>query len=372
MQVAAVFACIRVLAESVASLPLIVYKRRPDGGKDRDPPHPLYRTLHDRPNRWQTGFEFREMLMGHAALRGNAYAAIKATGGQAVAELTPLHPDRVIPFRAPDGLIAYEHTPLEGPRRILLQPEMLHIRGLSDDGICGLSPIKLHREAIGLALVTEEHGARLFANGAQLGGVLQHPGKLQPEAVERLKKSWEARYSGVGNAHRTAVLEEGMTWNKVGMTSEDAQFLESRHYQVTEIARIFRIPPHMIGDLSKATFSNIEHQALEFVVHTLRPWLVRWEQAILRDLFTEPDQETHFVEFLVDGLLRGDTQSRYNAYAVGRQWGWLSANDIRRLENLNPIEQGGDDYFQPLNMASMTQDKTVKAGKKEEPNGQKA
>lgn len=347
LQVTAVFACVRVLAESVASLPLILYERRKDGGKDRATSNPLFRLLHDQPNRWQTSFEFFEMLMVHLTLRGDAFAEIVAAPGRAVAELVPLHPDRVTPFWAPDSTVAYEYRLLDGPRRILLQHEVLHVRGFTDDGLTGLSPIRLHREAIGLALATEEHGARLFSNGAQLGGVLQHPGKLSAEASTRLRESWAARYAGGSNAHKTAVLEEGMTWEKVGMTSEDAQFLETRQYQTADIARIWRVPPHMIGDLSKATFSNIEHQALEFVVHTLRPWLVRWEQALKRDLITQP--ERFFAEFLVDGLLRGDIRSRYAAYAIGRQWGWLSANKVLEMENQNPIE-GGDTFLNPMNM----------------------
>jgi HK97 family phage portal protein len=349
LQISTVYACVRVLAESVAMLPLILYNRRPDGGKERDESHPLFEVLHDRPNAWQTSFEFREMMMGHLALRGNAYAEIVPGQTQVVAELLPLHPDRVIPFRAPDGRIAYKHQSERGPERVLLQDEMFHLRGLSSDGVTGLSPIQLHRESLGLAVATQEHGARLFGNSARPDGVLTVPSVLDEEAEKALIAGWERRHRGSANAHRIDVLDGGMEWKQVGMTSEDAQFLETRKFQRGEIASIFRVPPHKIGDLERATFSNIEQQSIEFVTDTLMPWLVRWEQAISRDLFSPESRRTRFAEFLVAGLLRGDQASRFTAYATARQWGWLSANDIRRLETLNPIE-GGDVYLSPTNM----------------------
>lgn len=348
LQVAAVYACVRILAESVASLPLLLYRRRPDGGKDRATDHPLYPLLHDAPNRSQTSFEWREMLMGHAALRGNAYAEILPAPGAGVDQLIPRHPDRVQPFRAPDGSLAYRYSEPDGSHRTILAEEMLHIRTLTDDGLSGLSPVSLHREAFGLAMATEEHGARLFTNGTQLGGILQHPGKLSAESAKRLRESWEARYAGVSNAHRTAILEEGMTWAKVGMTAEDAQFLESRAFQLEEIARIFRVPVVMLqhGDKT-STYASAEQFFLSFVVHSLTPWLTRWEQALNRALLGIGSD--YFFSFLVEGLLRGDIKSRYAAYAIGRQWGWLSANDVRAMENQNPIE-GGDIYLSPMNM----------------------
>lgn len=352
LQVSAVYACVRVLAETLASVPLVVYKRLPNGGKDRDFAHYLYRILHDQPNEWQTSFEFREMMMGHLCLRGNAYAQIISGPKQGVSALVPLHPDRVRPFIAPNKKIAYEYQPLDGQKQVFLREEIFHLRGLSQDGIIGLNPIQLQREAVGLAMVTEEHGARLFSNGTELGGVLKHPGKMGKDAFERLEKSWKQRYAGIKNTGSTAILEEGMTFEKMGMTSEDAQFLETRKYQVSEIARIFRVPPHMIGDLEKATFSNIEQQSLEFVQFTMMPWFTRWEQAIQRDLIV--NKELNFTEFMVQGLLRGDLKSRYEAYATGRQWGWLSANDIRGMENLNPIEDG-DVYLSPMNMTPANQ-----------------
>ncbi len=355
MRVSAVFACIKVLAESIASLPLMLYRRLPNEGKAKAADTPLYSVLHGRPNRWQTSFEFREMLTGHIALRGNGYAEIVPANGRAIDQLIPLHPDRVTPFADPNGTISYAYIPKEGGQRIILPGEMLHIRNMTDDGITGLSPIRLQREAVGLAMATEEHGARLFSQGTQVGGVLKHPGKLTDEASKRLRESWEARYSGLAGAHRTVVLEEGMSFEKLGMTNEDAQFLETRGYQLEEIARIFRVPLVLLQHGDKAsTYASAEQFFLGFVIHTLRPWLVRWEQALARDLL--PQQTDLFAEFLVEGMLRGDIGSRFKAYAIGRQWGWLSANDIRAFENMNPLpEEEGGLYLTPLNMTPADQ-----------------
>jgi HK97 family phage portal protein len=344
----AVFACVRILAETVASLPLPVYRRLPGGGKERATDHYLYPLLHDQPNPEMTSFEFRETLMGHLALWGNAYAEIQRNGAGEVVALWPLRPDRMRVSRDDQGL-QYKYTLPDGTTAVLRQRNIMHIRGLSGDGLVGYSPIRMAREAIGLALATEEFGARFFGQGSRPSGVLEHPGKLSKEAKENLRESWERMHSGLSGAHRIAILEEGMKWTQIGIPPEDAQFLETRKFQVTEIARIFRIPPHMLADLERATFSNIEHQSIEFVVHTIRPWLVRWEQAFKRDLFLPGEREIYFAEFLVDGLLRGDIESRYRAYATARQWGWMSANDVRELENMNPIP-GGDVYLIPLNM----------------------
>lgn len=346
LQVAAVYACVNKISNTVGQTPLLLYRRRSDGGKDRDDKNALYGLLHSRPNRWQTPFEFKQMMTAHAVLRGNAYARIVSTAQSSASELVPLHPDRVLPFWAPNGERAYRYTPPEGSEEILLQSEMLHNHGLSFDGLKGISPIQLCRETVGLAMATEEHGARLFANGAQVGMALKHPGTLKGDAAEHLRKQFEKRYAGLGNAHKTLVLEEGMTVEKLGLTAEDAQFLETRKFQIAEIARIFDIPLHMIGDLDRSTNNNIEQQSLEFVVYSMGPWFCRFEQCLNRDLIYQKDR---YFEFLVDGLLRGDIKSRYAAYAVGRQWGWLSVNDVRAMENMNPVD-GGDQYMTPLNM----------------------
>ena len=289
---------------------------------------------------------------GRLALRGNAYARIVPADGNPVAELVPLHPDRirVLP-QLVGGRLAYEYWPRSGPREVLLQDEVVHLRGLSisEDGLLGLSPIDCMREAIGLALAAEAYGARFYRNDARPGVVLKHPGRLSAEAAARLKHAWDQRFEGVHNAHRTAVLEEGMAVETIGMTAEQAQFLETRKFQRIEIAAMFGVPPHKIGDLERATFSNIEHQAIEVVTDTIRPWAVAWEQALTRDLFTQEMRRTHMLAFNLDGLLRGDIESRYRAYATGRQWGWLSANDVREREDMNRIDEG-DLYMAPVNM----------------------
>lgn len=339
LQSTAVFACVRVLAETVASLPLPVYRRLPGGGKERAIGHYLYSILHDLPNPELTSFEFREALMGHLALWGNAYAEIERDNGGRVRALWPLRPDRMQVYRE-QGELRYKYQLPDGSYVVLKPIQVMHIRGLSGDGIVGYSPIRLAREAIGLALATEEFGARFFSNGAHPGGIIEYPGTLKEEAYQRFKQSVQEAYGGLSKSHRLMILEQGLKYHQVGIPPEDSQYLETRKFQVNEIARIFRIPPHMIGDLERATFSNIEHQSIEFVVHTIRPWLVRWEQAIKRDLFLPGERNSYFAEFLVDGLLRGDIKSRYEAYAIGRQNGWLSADDIRELENMNPLPDG--------------------------------
>jgi len=349
LRATAVFACVRVLAETIASLPLFIY-RRIDRGKEKATEHPLYEILHDQPNEEMTSFTFRETLMGHLALWGNAYAEIVRDGGGRVRELWPLRPDKTWPERdKTTKKLRYKLILPDGEGVILPADRVLHIPGLSFDGLVGYSPIKLAREAIGLSLAAEEFGARFFSNGARPGGVLEHPGSLSKEAQERLRQSWNEMHQGLGKQHRIAILEEGLTYKQIGIPPEDAQFLDTRKFQVNEIARIYRVPPHMIGDLEKATYSNIEQQSIDFVVNTIVPWLRRWEQAINSKLLTPSEWKEYFAEFKVDGLLRGDIESRYKAYATARQWGWMSANDVRELENMNPIE-GGDVYLIPLNM----------------------
>jgi HK97 family phage portal protein len=237
----------------------------------------------------------------------------------------------------------------------LRRDEILHIPGLGFDGLIGYSPIAMAKNAIGMSLATEEYGASFFANGANPGGVLEHPGVIKD--IQRVKDSWNSAYQGSGNAHRIAVLEEGMKFQAIGIPPEQAQFLETRKFQINEIARIFRIPPHMVGDLEKSSFSNIEQQSLEFVKYTLDPWVVRWEQSFQQSLLLPSEKNSIFIKFNVDGLMRGDYQSRMNGYAVGRQNGWLSANDIRELEDMNriPAEEGGDLYLVNGNMLPLSQ-----------------
>lgn len=350
----AVWACVRILSETVASLPLVLYRRLGNGGKERAPDHPLYTLLHERPNPEMTSMELREALMGHLALWGNAYAEIQrrpATGD--VLALWPLRPDRMKIARGDDGQLVYVYRLANNKEKVFDRSLILHLRGLSPNGIQGYSPLTVAREAIGLGLAAEEFGARFFGNGAVPGLVLQHPGVLGDDAHKRLRESWEERHSGLENAQRVAILEEGMTVEKIGVPPEDAQFLETRKFQVTEVARIFGVPLHMIADLDRATFSNIEQQSIDFVTRTVRPWTGRIEQRLGASLIAAVEQERYFVEHVLEGLLRGDIASRYQAYSIGRQWGWLSANDVRSIENMNPVE-GLDKYLMPLNMIDAT------------------
>jgi HK97 family phage portal protein len=346
MRVAAVYGCVRVISETVASLPLHIY-RRTSNGKERADTHPLYRLLHDTPNAYQTAMEWREMMQAHLCLRGNAYSYINWVGESRATELLPLHPDRVTVRQRPDMTLVYE-VETAGGRREFSPEEILHLRGLSSDGIVGRSVLEDARETIGVAISTQEYAGRFYANDATPSLAVTLQGKLGPDARKRFVDTWNETFAGSRNARRTVVLEEGAKVEPIAMTFDDAQFLETRKFQRSEIAGIFRVPPHLIGDLERATFGNIEHQSIEFLTHCIRPWLVRWEQALSRALFTAPG--LYYPEHSVEGLLRGDIKSRYDAYAIGRANGWLSANDIRSLENMNRIE-GGDVYLQPLNMA---------------------
>lgn len=349
LRVTAVYACVRVIAETVASLPLPLY-RRLERGKEKVTEHPLYPVLHDMPNPEMTSFTFREVLMTQLLLWGNAYAQIVRDKRGQVLELWPLLPAGMELVRdEKTKQLVYRYA--EGMKTIEYKAEQIfHIPGLSFDGVKGLSPIAVAREAIGLALATEEFGSRFFGNGARPGGILEHPGVVKDP--EKLRKSWEEVYKGLQNSHKIAVLEEGMKYHEIGIPPEDAQFLETRKFQLNEICRIFRVPPHLVGDLERATFSNIEHQSIDFVVHTIRPWLVRWEQSIVKALLLPEERKLYFPRFNVDGLLRGDFKTRMEGYAIGRQNGWYSANDIRELEDMNPIpeEAGGDLYLVNGNM----------------------
>jgi HK97 family phage portal protein len=351
MQTTAVYACVRILAETIASLPLHTY-RLTDCGKEKDLGHPLYRLLHSEPNPEMTSFIFRETLMSHLLLWGNAYAQILRNGRGAVVSLYPLLPDRMTVERSAAGEIVYRYQKDTGAV-ILQRTEVLHIPGLGFDGLVGYSPIAMAKNTVGMAIATEEYGAKFFANGANPGGVLEHPGVVKDP--KKVRESWNAVYQGSNNAHRIAVLEEGMKFQAIGIPPEQAQFLETRKFQTEEICRIFRVPPHLVASLDRATFSNIEHQSISFVVHTIRPWLVRMEQSINKALLLDTEKSQYFASFVVEGLLRGDYASRMQGYAIGRQNGWLSGNDIRELENLNRIseELGGDLYLINGNMTKL-------------------
>ena len=360
MQMTAVYSCVRVLAEAVAGLPLHLYKYTDSGGKDKALEHPLYFLLHDEPNPEMTSFVFRETLMTHLLLWGNAYAQLIRNGRGEVVGIYPLMPNRVSVNRDDKGNIYYKYLRgLEDAHLnkenevILLHSEVLHIPGLGFDGLVGYSPIAMAKNAIGMAIACEEYGAKFFANGATPGGILEHPGVVKDP--ERVRASWNSAFGGSANANKVAVLEEGMKYTPISISPNEAQFLETRKFQINEIARIFRVPPHMVGDLEKSSFSNIEQQSLEFVKYTLEPWLIRWEQSLVRSLILPGDKGKYFIKFNVDGLLRGDYESRMNGYATARQNGWMSANDIRALENLDQIseEDGGNLYLINGNMTKL-------------------
>lgn len=361
MQMTAVYACVRILSESIAGLPLHLYKYREDGGKEKAIEHSLYSILHDEPNPEMSSFVFRETLMTHLLLWENAYAQIIRNGHGEIIALYPLMPNKISVNRDSAGSLYYEYTrqmedapSIKGTTVKLKPSDVLHIPGLGFDGLVGYSPIAMAKNAIGLAIATEEYGSKFFANGAAPSGVLEHPGTIKDPA--RIRDSWNATFGGSGNANKIAVLEEGMKYTPISISPEQAQFLETRKFQIDEIARIFRVPPHMVGDLDKSSFSNIEQQSLEFVKYTLDPWVTRWEQSIYRTLLSPNEKKDFFVKFNVEGLLRGDYVSRMNGYATARQNGWMSANDIRELENMDRIsaEDGGDLYLINGNMLPLS------------------
>lgn len=357
MQMTAVYSCVRILAEAVAGLPLHFYKYNEDGSKSKAIDMGLYHLLHDEPNPEMSSFVFRETLMTHLLLWGNAYAQIIRNGKGEIIALYPLMPNKMSVDRDENGVLyyTYQKSAEEGKAKetgtvTLSSRDVLHIPGLGFDGLVGYSPIAMAKNAIGLAIATEEYGAKFFANGAAPSGVLEHPGTIKDPA--RLRENWNSTFGGSANSGKVAVLEEGMKYTPISIAPEQAQFLETRKFQINEIARIFRVPPHMVGDLEKSSFSNIEQQSLEFVKYTLDPWIIRWEQSLNRSLLNPDEKKTYFFKFNVEGLLRGDYQSRMQGYATARQNGWMSANDIRELENLDkiPAEEGGDLYLINGNM----------------------
>jgi HK97 family phage portal protein len=348
---------VRFLSETMASLPLEVFGRVA-GGKELRPNHPLYPILHDSANEEMTSFEWRELTQTHLTLFGNAYTQIIRNGAGNVMELWPLNPDRVQPFRNARGLLRYRLTvpgkatgSSEG--RILGMDDILHLRAFSQDGVLGRSLTKVHREAIGLGLATEEFGARFFGQGASPSGVYEHPGTLSQVAHDRLKESLSKEHSGLSQAHRLLLLEEGMKWQQISVDPEKAQFLGVRKFQVTECARILRLPPHILADLERATFSNVESMGIELVTHSVRPWAVRWEQRLRHTLLDPSESKQTVIEFNLEGLLRGDSAARAAFYNTMFQLGSLSPNEIRRRENLNPYA-GGDRRYIQLNMIDVT------------------
>lgn len=357
MQSAAVYSSVKVLAESIGMLPLNLYRKEANGSRTLMDGHPLHPLIHDQPNEWMSSVEFWEMMVISLNLRGNAFAYVNRNRSGQVVELLPLHPDMVRVEMGLDYQLLYEVTMPDGSLQRFGVGDIFHVRGLTLNGWQGISPIAYARESIGLALATEKFGGQLFKNGAKMGGVLEHPGKLSKDSYERIKSSFDEAHSG-DNAHKTALLEEGMKFSRISLSANDSQFLETRKYQRSEIAAIFRVPPHMIGDLEKATFSNIEQQSLEFVNYSLMPWLVRIEKAIKRDLMAPAERKNLTAKFNVSGLLRGDANARSALYHNGILDGWMTRNEARAAESelgivLNPIE-GLDLPLIPLNMEDGT------------------
>jgi HK97 family phage portal protein len=354
----AVFACIRLLSDTLASLPCPVYKRKIPRGKERAQDYPLYKLIHTKANPIMPAFTWRETMMGHILGWGNCYSEIEyGENGYPIA-LWPLRPDRTRAERDRVTKELYYVTQIDGVEYKLPKFRVLHIPGLGFDGIKGYSPITLAREAIGLSMATEEFGARYFGSGAHPGAVVTRPLEApimeDQKSIDSLRNYLTDAYGGLGKSHRLMLLEEGMDIKNIGIPPEDSQFLETRQFQVTEIARFFGVQPHLIGDLTKSTNNNIEEQAIEFVVYTLRPWLVRWESYLNLDLIPEEHQDTYFCEFLIDGLLRGNFKDRSEGLQVQRRNGIISANDWCEIENKNPLPgEKGDIYIVETNMQSL-------------------
>jgi HK97 family phage portal protein len=348
---AAYTACIRVISDGVSALPLHLYRRIASGGKEKAWEHPLYRLLHQQPNPWQTAQEFRDLMTALYLNYGASYAEIRAGARGPVSELWPLHPSRMEVERLEDGSLRYLYREPNGRQTIYRQGQIFALRYHTEDGVTPMPTYRLFRNVLGLAQALEAHAATYFGNGARPGVILESDNPIPVEAAERLREQWERMHRGPDRAFRTAVLPNGVKAHELSQSNEAAQMLESRQFAVTEICRVFRVPPHMVQDLSRSTYSNIEVQGTEFVQHCLLPHLKRWEAAISRDLIE--DDETYFAEHNVNGLLRGDHASRAAFYVSALQNGWMTINEIREAENLNPIGAAGDQHFVQLNMTTL-------------------
>ena len=351
LQTSAVWSCARLVAESIATMPIIMYRRLADGGKERASNHPLYGVLHDAPNDLMTAFAFKRVMMVHALLYGNGYALIESGDRGPVDHLTLQHPDNVRVEAIPGG-ICYQVKDAQGKEHPVNAEDMLHLPGLSLDGVSGLSLVGYARESIGLALAAESYSARFYSQDARPSGFLKTQKKLTPDSARNLRDSFQVEHAGLGNAHKVGVLEEGVDWVETGMSNQDAELIAQLDWSAADIARFFNVPLHMIQLMTKTTSwgSGIEEMGIEFVTFTLLPWIRNWEQLIQARLVLAP--QAYFAEFLVDSLMRGKLNDRYAAYAIGINNSWLNPNDVRRLENMNPIPNG-DEYRGPLNMAPL-------------------
>ena len=350
MKVAAVFRCVDLISGAISSLPIDVNRDLGENRKEPAKDHYLWRLLRRRPNEWMTPVEFKRLLMTHLLLRGNGFARIVRGVGGRVISLIPMSPERMEVEQLDNLSLKYTYTRKDGTKIELNQRDVFHVRGLSFDGIVGVSPITYARESIGLSMQAERFGARLFKNGTSLAAVLKHPQHLSEEAIARLKEGLE-HFRGADNAFKTMILEEGMDLTPIGMTSEDAQYIALREFQRGEIYQIFGVPPHMAGDTQKTTSwgSGIEQMTIGFVTHTLTSWMTSWEQAIVRDLLSDRDNDI-YVRFNTRALLKGDVKTRFGAYREALQWGWLSPDEVRALEDMNPRDDGnGGVYYEPPN-----------------------
>lgn len=351
MKVGTVYACVGRIATTMASLPLLLLRALPGGGKERATDLVLYQMLKAQPNRWQTSFEWREMMFGHALLRGNGYSEIIKDDRLFPEQLIPINPTRVKAELMPDGRVSYKVRRDDGTDRIIPQERIFHLRGLGSDGITGLSVVSLANVAIGGAIAAEQYAARFYNQTSAPAGVIKHPNVLGKEGRDNLKTSWQEAQGGLPGAHSTAILEEGMEWQAIGMSHEDSQFLETRHFQVSDIARWFNVPLMLLQEMEKSTSwgTGIESLQVAFVTYSLRPWAVRFEQTLQRDVIVA--QTSLFAEFLFDALLRGTTKERFEAFAIARQNGWFNSDEIREFENMNPLPNGeGKIYWRPANM----------------------
>ena len=349
MRISTVYACVRIIGETIASLPLHVYQRK-NGGRVRVDEHPLADLLGVSPNDEQTSMEMREFVMTSLGLRGNAYCSLRRGGRGEVRQIDNLKPQHMRVERDASRRLTFTYNEPNN-EGVFSGRDIWRVAALSSDGVTGLSPISLARETLGLSLALDRSANRMFSNGSQTSMTLEFDHQLTDEQIENLREQFADNYAGWRNAHKPLILESGMKANAIGMSNADAQFLENRKAQVVEIAKWYRVPPHMLGDLDRATFSNIEHQSIEFVTHTIRPWLVRLEQSMNRDLLTDTERRRGlYSQHTVEGLLRGDTKSRYESYASAIVNGWMSRNEVRNLENLNQ-QEGLDEFMVPLNMA---------------------
>lgn len=357
MTVAAVYAAVRVLAETLAQVPFKLVETVGQFNRDAEE-DPLYSVIHDDPNPWQTSAEFREMMMGHLALRGNAYARIIPGPRGPVDRLVPLHPDRITPVRLTTGEIEYLARYPDATSERLRQGEMLHLKSISADGLQGMSPLTVQAQTFGMAIAANDYASRFFINDATPPGVITVPWKFKDEEeVSIFRKAWDTAHTGV-NRHKTAVLEQGAQYTKIGLSNTDAQVVEQRKLSVSEVARIFRVPPHMIGDLEKATFSNIEQESINFVRFGMLPWFVKWEQRCTASLVV--NRPRYRCAFVIEGLLRGTTKERYEAHGLSIRDGWKTRNEVRVIEGLNPLP-GLDEPLQQLNMSPAPGDNTTNA-----------